>query len=137
MLRCKSSLANRRRLRPGPWLCAMLALSAPALAQPPAPPARPAAVPAAAPTPPPSGDSAALVREADQLVVEGKLTQARASFEAAIKAGARIDQDFGRARTLAICYLNGAPSDLKKAAQWFEVAYKLNSKEDVRLALAQ
>ncbi|HUR36750.1 MAG TPA: tetratricopeptide repeat protein [Terriglobales bacterium] len=79
-----------------------------------------------------------LLEEADKLANDGKLTEARLAYEKAIKAGERVDTDYVRARTLALCYLNGTPQNFAEASKWFEAAIRLRpTAEDTRLLLAQ
>ena len=66
-----------------------------------------------------------LLEEADKLANDGLLTQARAAYEKAIQAGERVDTDYVRSRTLALCYLNGQPQNLTAAVKWFEAAIRL------------
>lgn len=84
------------------------------------------------------GNAKSLLEEADKLANDGMLTQARAAYEKAIQAGERVDTDYVRSRTLALCYLNGQPQNLTAAAKWFEAAIRLRpGAEDTRLLLAQ
>lgn len=83
-------------------------------------------------------DKAALLRQADQYMGQGKFNLARARYEEAIRAGADLSNDYQRSRDLGLCYMNGTPRDYAKAAQWLETAWKLRPKdEDTRLAFAQ
>jgi tetratricopeptide (TPR) repeat protein len=79
-----------------------------------------------------------LLEDADGLANNGQLTKARDTYELAIKAGERVDTDYVRSRTLALCYLNGQPQKLDLAAKWLENAIRLRpAAEDTRLLLAQ
>ncbi|HUS19023.1 MAG TPA: tetratricopeptide repeat protein [Terriglobales bacterium] len=84
------------------------------------------------------GNARSLLEEADKLANDGQITQARIAYEKAIQAGERVDTDYVRSRTLALCYLNGTPQNFEAAAKWFEAAIRLRpSAEDTRLLLAQ
>jgi tetratricopeptide (TPR) repeat protein len=76
--------------------------------------------------------AAAALASADRLADEGKVNQARAMYERAIKAGAeaQLRKDFGRARTLGLCYLNGSPQELPAAIEWLTVAHALRPQEE-------
>lgn len=83
-------------------------------------------------------DKEELLRQADQYVMDGKVNLARATYERAIQAGADLQSDYTRARSLGLCYMNGTPRDYAKAARWLEAAYRLRpSAEDNLLSLAQ
>lgn len=80
----------------------------------------------------------ARLQEADKLAAEGNLVTARAAYEKAILAGAKLEKDFVRAHTLGLCYLNGQPADYGKAVSWLQTALQLNPvSEDARNHLAQ
>lgn len=79
-----------------------------------------------------------LLLKGDELIAAGKPTQARAEYEKAMRAGAKLQDDFLRSRNLGFAYLNGSPHDFAKASQWLGNASRLRSEDDeVRLALAQ
>ena len=79
-----------------------------------------------------------LLLRGDELIAAGKPTQARAEYEKALHAGAKLQEDFIRSRNLGFAYLNGSPHDFAKASQWLGNASRLHSEDDeVRLALAQ
>ena len=79
-----------------------------------------------------------LLEKGDQYIVAGRPALARVEYEKAIRAGAKLDQDFSRSRSLGLAYLNGAPHDFVKASQWLGNALRLRpGDEEVRLALAQ
>jgi tetratricopeptide (TPR) repeat protein len=95
----------------------------------------PGSLPAQAPA---VGDSESFLRRADRLAAEGRLSAARAEYERALKAGAALEKDFQRSRTLGLAYLHGSPQDLERAAHWLEAAWKLRPAEnEVRFHLAQ
>jgi tetratricopeptide (TPR) repeat protein len=79
-----------------------------------------------------------LLEKGDQFIEIGKPVLARAEYEKAIRAGAKLQNDFARSRNLGFAYLNGSPHDFAKASQWLANAARLRSEDDeVRLALAQ
>lgn len=79
-----------------------------------------------------------LLDKGDEYISSGKTSLARAEYEKAIRAGANLQNDFGRSRNLGLAYLNGSPHDFAKAAQWLGYAAKLRpSDEEVQLGLAQ
>jgi thioredoxin-like negative regulator of GroEL len=85
-----------------------------------------------------AGGSEAILRRADQLAAQGRLGPARAEYERALSAGAALEKDFARSRTLGLAYLHAAPQDFERAARWLEAAWKLRPSEtDVRFHLAQ
>lgn len=78
------------------------------------------------------------LEDADKLANDGRLTEARAAYEKAMQAGAKVDTDYVRSRTLALCYLNGQPQNFELAAKWFEAAIRQRpTAEDTRVLLAQ
>lgn len=84
------------------------------------------------------GSSDALLKQADRYVLDGKTNQARAAYERALAAGAKIEGDYLRSRNLGLCYLDGTPADFSKAARWLEIALHLRpNADDTRLRLAQ
>ncbi len=79
-----------------------------------------------------------LLRQADAAVYDGKVNQARALYERALKAGADLSGDYTRAQNLGLVYLNGTPPDFAKAAQWLGVAIQLRpGSDETRLYYAQ
>lgn len=79
-----------------------------------------------------------LLDKADEYISVGKTSQARAEYEKAISAGAKLQDDFSRSRNLGFAYLNGKPADFAKAAQWLGNAARLRPADDeVTLGLAQ
>lgn len=83
-------------------------------------------------------DKGALLRQADRLAAEGKLVEARLTYEEALAAGANIEGDYARLRSLGLCYMNGMPADLNRAAKWLAGALAVNhDAHETRLALAQ
>ncbi|MGH9601403.1 MAG: tetratricopeptide repeat protein, partial [Terriglobales bacterium] len=92
-----------------------------------------AAVPAAA-----QGSSDALLKQADRYMLDGKTNQARAAYERALAAGAKLEGDYVRSRNLGLCYMDGTPADFAKAARWLEAALRLRpDADDSRMRLAQ
>jgi tetratricopeptide (TPR) repeat protein len=79
-----------------------------------------------------------LLEKGDEFISLGKPTQARAEYEKAQRAGAKLEDDFSRSRNLGFAYLNGTPHDFAKAAQWLGNASRLRpADEEVTLGLAQ
>ena len=64
----------------------------------------------------------ALLRQGDESLRAGRLSQARRQYESALASGARLDKDYARARNLGRCYLQGTPRDLAKARHWLALA---------------
>src|SRR5512147_221382 len=63
-------------------------------------------------------DSSALLAQGDQYATEGKLIQARDSYEQAIAKGASLENDPVRSLALGLWYMNAEPHDYRKAAGW-------------------
>ncbi len=79
-----------------------------------------------------------LLRAADQHADSGRINLARSEYERAIKAGAHLEKDFVRSRSLGLCYLNGSPHDFVRASQWLANAVALNGASDeTRLSYAR
>jgi tetratricopeptide (TPR) repeat protein len=78
-----------------------------------------------------------LLTQGDQYAAEGKLLQARQSYEKAIALGMNVEKDFARSHRLGLWYMNAEPHDYVKAAHWFEAALAIHGDDEIRLTLAQ
>jgi len=79
-----------------------------------------------------------LLEKGDEYITLGKPALARAEYEKAIKAGAKLEEDFSRSRNLGFAYLNGQPHDFAKAAQWLANASRMRpADQELTLGLAQ
>lgn len=78
------------------------------------------------------------MQQADDAFEKGNLDAARHAYEQALKAGAMLREDFKRARSLGLCYLNGGQPHLTEAATWLQTAWRLRpDDEGTELLLAQ
>ena len=79
---------------------------------------------------------AQLLAQGDRAMRAGKYAQACDAYGKAMQAGASLDLDFARARSLGLCNLRGTPKDAAKAAAWLETAWKLHpASADTRFLL--
>jgi Flp pilus assembly protein TadD len=86
----------------------------------------------------PQTDSGSLLRKADQYVDQGKTNLARRTYEQALRAGARLNDDFQRSRNLGLVYLDSAPPEYQPAIRWLQNAVRLRpGDDDTRLWLAR
>jgi tetratricopeptide (TPR) repeat protein len=83
-------------------------------------------------------DAGSLLAQADSSLAQGRIEAARQTYERALQAGARLDDDYLHSHNLGRCYLSSARPDFPQAARWLENAQRLNpAAEDTRRLLAR
>lgn len=79
----------------------------------------------------------ALLQQGDRYLRDGKLQEARAAYEQAIEAGAKLESDARHARSLGYVYLYGEPRDPETALRWLDLSWKAQPSESTRSLLAE